>query len=56
MVRLIFTILVGTGVWFLCWKFAPSTAGVAFVLGGYGVTYMLLIVAGLSAWGYKLAK
>ncbi len=56
MVRLFFTVLVGIGAYFVCWRFAPSTANVAFVLGGYGVTYMLLICVGLSAWGYKLAK
>lgn len=56
MVRFAIVILAVLGLCGVCYKLLPSSVNVAFNVGQYGVTYMMLIGAAGAAVAYKATK
>lgn len=56
MIRLIVILLAILGASFLFGRIFPSLAHVAFMVGTWGITWLMLLAAGVGVLAYKVTK
>lgn len=56
MIRFIVIALATLGSAFLLGRIFPSIAGVAFVVGGFGITWLFLACSGVGILAYRATK